>query len=659
MSKNVIEFTIIAHDKFLGPMRKLNNQLFSLRSALVSLGIGAVAKSFVNAASKTEQLKVRLSVLLGSVREGNKLFQEMAKFAGQVPFEFEDVMESATTLAGIMKGGVNEVKQWMPIIGDLAATTGLSIKQTTEQVQRMLSAGAASADLFRERGVLAMLGFQAGVSYTAEETKRKLIDAWESPASKFAGATAKLATTWVGLMSMMSDKWFQFRNLVMDAGLFDFIKAFAIVVDESMGKSLEDAKNKAQAWSDAIINGSIKASKAVGVMANGFRGIDIIIKILTSAFYGFGIVVGNIALGIEYAFESVINGIISSINKMIAAMPSKIADKMGLRELQEVDFTSNLRGDLDEFNQKLRESNAELHELMMKELPSVAIEQYVEKVKEKYAELREAQKIAAEETTRAFVEPVKTFYDYLATEASAFMEKHKILVEDYAKGSFDILMKSAEGIGDAFGDAIANGKDLGKALQAVARQVLKEVISMLIKVAIQRMIGSKLAKLAATTTSMATNAANVSAAGSGAYAATAMIPIVGPALAPAAASTAIAGATAAAAAGKAAGAAIGGIAHGGMTNVPAESTYLLNRGERVLSPNQNQDLTRFMEGGGGNRIMVENLNVHILENATNADSILRMDDTEMREIVAGPIMKALDTLHDQGIRQRALERTRG
>ena len=35
-------------------------------------------------------------------------------------------------------------------------------------------------------------------------------------------------------------------------------------------------------------------------------------------------------------------------------------------------------------------------------------------------------------------------------------------------------------------------------------------------------------------------------------------------------------------------------AHGGLTNVPEEQTYLLQKGERVLSPNQNADLNKFM-----------------------------------------------------------------
>ncbi len=40
-------------------------------------------------------------------------------------------------------------------------------------------------------------------------------------------------------------------------------------------------------------------------------------------------------------------------------------------------------------------------------------------------------------------------------------------------------------------------------------------------------------------------------------------------------------------------------AHGGASYIPEESTYLLSKGERVLSPRQNEDLTSFMEGGRG------------------------------------------------------------
>jgi len=39
-------------------------------------------------------------------------------------------------------------------------------------------------------------------------------------------------------------------------------------------------------------------------------------------------------------------------------------------------------------------------------------------------------------------------------------------------------------------------------------------------------------------------------------------------------------------------------AHAGLTNVPADQTYLLSAGERVLAPQQNKDLTQALAGGG-------------------------------------------------------------
>lgn len=57
---------------------------------------------------------------------------------------------------------------------------------------------------------------------------------------------------------------------------------------------------------------------------------------------------------------------------------------------------------------------------------------------------------------------------------------------------------------------------------------------------------------------------------------------------------------------------VSGIAHGGLDYVPKESTYLLDKGERVLSPNQNSDLTKFMNNGSANG----NVQVNIINNSS-------------------------------------------
>jgi len=227
--------------------------------------IAKITSSFLDAATAAEGFRVRLNTLLGSVKEGGRLFSEMASYAARVPFEYREIMSAATSLAGVMRGGVNEIKRWMPLIGDLAAVTGMTIQETVGQVIRMYSAGAASADMFRERGVLAMMGFKAGVSYSAEETRRMMFAAWDAVDSKFKGVTASLATTWEGTMSMIRDKWFQFRNIVMDAGVFDELKRQLNIVNDEFGKWIElNAEIIAQDMV-SVVRGMATAFKAFGI----------------------------------------------------------------------------------------------------------------------------------------------------------------------------------------------------------------------------------------------------------------------------------------------------------------------------------------------------------------------------------------------------------
>ena len=177
----------------------------------------------VQTASKIEDLKVRLNVLFKSAKIGNQVFKDMAELAGNVPKTYDEIMESATQLAGVVEGGADEINKLMPMIVDISAATGLSVQEATSQVIRMYSAGAAAADMFRERGISAALGFQAGVKYTNKETMDILYKQWEEGFGKYVGASELLKETFTGMTSMMQDAWFQFKQ---DIGgeMFDTIK---------------------------------------------------------------------------------------------------------------------------------------------------------------------------------------------------------------------------------------------------------------------------------------------------------------------------------------------------------------------------------------------------------------------------------------------------
>lgn len=262
----------------------------------------------------------------------------------------------------------------------------------------------------------------------------------------------------------------------------------------------------------------------------------------------------------------------------------------------------------------------------------------------------------AEEIDALSMERHQTFMDYLREANEEFMADRINTTQLMADQIHGAIQTSIQGIGDATAAAMIEGANLATLLQGVAKQALASVISMLVQMGVQRMVLAAMNKSATAseaTTAMSTGLAETFV---NAYKSTAAIPVIGPVIAPGVAAAAVAGATsgatAAAAAGAGLGASIAGVAHGGLDYVPKEATYLLDKGERVLSPGQNRDLENFMEGGGGagQTVVVQNLNVHVLENATNADAFLRMDKVELRERVAMPILEQLGALARRGIK---------
>ena len=139
-------------------------------------------------------------------------------------------------------------------------------------------------------------------------------------------------------------------------------------------------------------------------------------------------------------------------------------------------------------------------------------------------------------------------------------------------------------------------------MQKIAQGFVKSMISALVQIGAQQMTVWLLNKLmqkseAQGTLTKTTSEAltNVEMSSMNAYRSTAAIPIVGPAMAPGAALAARAATMPMAAAAIAAsGAGLAGMAHSGITAIPEKGTWLLDRGERVLSPQQNKDLMGFL-----------------------------------------------------------------
>jgi hypothetical protein len=242
-----LKIDIVAKDKskqalsgVQGSLSKVKSAVFSLQSAFIGLGAGLAIRSLVNTGKEIEGLKLRLKFLFGSVNEGSRAFQQMARYAGEVPFSLEEIQRGSGVLAVVSKDA-EELARLMKITGNVAAITGLDFKTTAEQIQRSMSAGISAADLFRDKGVKGMLGFKAGAVVSIKETS-DAFDKFFGAGGKFGKATDELATTLEGTQSMIGDTFLKFKLAVLDSGFFDELKIQFALLDNFLKANMDTIK---------------------------------------------------------------------------------------------------------------------------------------------------------------------------------------------------------------------------------------------------------------------------------------------------------------------------------------------------------------------------------------------------------------------------------
>ncbi len=217
----------------------------------------------------------------------------------------------------------------------------------------------------------------------------------------------------------------------------------------------------------------------------------------------------------------------------------------------------------------------------------------------------------------------------------------------------------ASSFGDAVADAIMSGEDFSDTMDQIAVGFSRAMISALVEIATKRLAlwvmentflksqkeGDVLRKTAeAQSTAIQ--------AGLNTYASTAAIPVTGPALAPAAAATALAFTEPmVAAVAAAASASLAGMAHAGVTSLPDDGTWLLKKRERVIAPEQNADLTRFLQEQNNQQPQVNNQFTFVIESGAGQQADQKLASDVYNEFAArlvqdaktnGPVRRAMN-----------------
>ena len=330
----------------------------------------------------------------------------------------------------------------------------------------------------------------------------------------------------------------------------------------------------------------------------------------------------QIAKSIEDSLKSVTDKLSSGkpIELPVVAVTAKSLEDTGkLAQMYEDLFNSQLQGSARvtaEYDRGHRERMDQVNQLRASDEDKRAFELLSESTMQQQktelfrsglalrADLETAYNLGSLERTRMLLQSEQA-------ERVAQLEGNRALIDVYVEQwrlahqtiqSFGASLASSfsQNLGGALSDIIQNIGNAGDAAKRFGQAMLNSITNFIGQwVAAQ--ITMRIMQAVFATTTAATSVAAAAAIGAAWAPAAALASLAsfganaGPASAAIASTVAVSKAASV----------FGGAFHGGTDFVPAEQSYLLNRGERVIQPSANEDLTSFLDGQGGGGTIVE------------------------------------------------------
>lgn len=205
-------------NKMASSFKKVGAAIAAIGGAAALIGF---TKGVIATGVQVDNLQIKMRTLFGSAEDGAKAFDMLDKFASKVPFSLREISAGAGPLA-VVANDVDDMNQLLQITGNISALTGRSFNEIAGQIQKAMSAGINSAEILRDDGIKAMLGFKDGVAHSVADTVKRLQEGF-GIGGEFDGLMDDMAKTAGGAMSMVGDAFFQLQKAIFSAGLGEAI----------------------------------------------------------------------------------------------------------------------------------------------------------------------------------------------------------------------------------------------------------------------------------------------------------------------------------------------------------------------------------------------------------------------------------------------------
>ena len=292
-------------------VNELTGEITSLASSAgmalggVSVGIGLIVNSWLDAAGAMEQYEAKLTTVLKSAGEAKTTLKEAVDFAARTPFEVSEIVNATVQLEVYGQ----KAKKWLPLVGDLAAGMGKDLGYASQVMGKALSGSYEGFESLRnELGITtaklvqygAVMSETGGISLKTSKDLEKARQALHSIIkTEFGGAMERQAKTWQGAMSNLKDSIDKLQVTLGEALIPSLTKAARGIT------FLVEAAGKIPKPFIALAAYGTAAAGALGVLGGAGAGL---VSILPSLSAGFDLVTKGL-LGETLALKATALGV--------------------------------------------------------------------------------------------------------------------------------------------------------------------------------------------------------------------------------------------------------------------------------------------------------------------------------------------------------------
>lgn len=452
------KFIISASDKTKGAFASVGKSLKNMGKTLIGVkggiaalvGVGGMG-AFIKISADAARVATSYADALGIGTQKMQAWQYAAKSVNLEGDKMADIMKDVSDKFGDAfannAGAAKDVMTRMKLdFGELAA-------MSPDQQLLKIAEGFGQIQTRSEKiQILESLGSDASL----------LLPLLENNAEKLRALTDEAVSTGAAMSDVDAAK-LQAANISLQRTQSIIIgvgQSFAVALSpyiQAVAEWFVETAKQSGGFGAVAVKAVGYAAKAVGILADGWRGMEVIWLGLKATFWGFSSAVLEGVTALGRSIENLVNGSIKMVTGPLATMLEKLgrfSDKAkemsaSLKSIEGIGITDAVGEMWQEAAQKGIQAQTELHELLMKPLPSGNIDEW-------FARVQDASQKAAEHAAGVkagiagldaggggmFLDPTEQLDQQLASRLEkireAGMTENEILREKYLQQQIDI-----------------------------------------------------------------------------------------------------------------------------------------------------------------------------------------------------------------------------